>query len=419
MLRKLLGLKITRRRRLPPDLTYKQTRAVLEKESTATRTELARRQDVKPEILYYLAEDESAAVRQNIATNPLTPVQANQLLVDDSDDEVRSELARKIARMLPDLDTREQRQLRERTIDMLEQLAQDQLPRIRQIVAEEIKRSDSIPRRIVMRLAMDVELIVCAPVLEYSPLLNEDDLSEIIATTTVTRALTAIARRNTVSAPIADAIAATLDIPAVASLLANPNAQIREETLDRIIEHAEKVQEWHEPVIMRPSLSLRAMRRIAGFVASSLVDIMIRHHDLGTEAAKDLLSRVRRRLTRETGSDDDSRIADEVWRLNDDGALNDMSINDAIDTNRRAFVIHAVALLADTRPDLVSKMLDTQNGRVITALAWKAGLTMRTALRVQLELAHMPPLTVVNAKDGIDYPFAAPEMAEQLSYFGV
>ncbi len=419
MLKKLLGLKILRQRRLPPDLTYKQARAVLEKESTTTRTELARRQNVRPEILYYLAEDESTAVRQNIAANPLTPIQANELLVDDSDDEVRSELARKIARMLPDLDNLEQQQLRERTINMLEQLAQDQLPRIRQIVAEEIKLSETIPQRIVMRLAMDVEMTVCAPVLEYSPLLNDGDLSEIIATTTVTRALTAIARRNTVSAPISDAIAATLDIPAVASLLANPNAQIREETLDNIIEHAEKVQEWHEPVVMRPSLSLRAMRRIAGFVASSLVDIMIRRHDLDTEAANDLLSRVRRRLTKDTGSDDDSRIADEVWHLNDDGALNDVSINDAIDTNRRAFVVHAIALLADTAPDLVSKMLDTQNGRVITALAWKAGLSMRTALRVQLELAHMPPSTVVNAKDGIDYPFDAPEMAQQLSYFGV
>lgn len=419
MLKKLFGLKNLRRRLLPADLTYKQTRAVLENESTTTRTELARRQDVRPEILYYLAEDESTAVRQNIAANPLTPVQANELLVDDNDDEVRSELARKIARMLPDMDTAEQLQLRERTIDMLEQLAQDQLPRIRHIVAEEIKLSDSIPRRIVMRLAMDVETIVCVPVIEYSPLLNDDDLGEIIATTTVTQALTAVARRNTVSEPIADAIAATLDIPAVASLLANPNAQIREETLDSIIEHAEKVQEWHEPVIMRPSLSLRAMRRIAGFVASSLVDIMITRHDLGGEEAKDLLSRVRQRLTKETGSDGDSRIADEVWRLNDDGALNDVSINDAIDTNRRAFVVQAMALLADTAPDLVSKMLDTQNGRVITALAWKAGLSMRTALRVQLELAHMPPSTVVNAKDGIDYPFDAPEMAQQLSYFGV
>ena len=61
------------------------------------------------------------------------------------------------------------------------------------------------------------------------------DLKEIIAATTVTGALEAIAKISQLSGDVCEAIASTLEIPAVATLLANENAQIREETLDSII----------------------------------------------------------------------------------------------------------------------------------------------------------------------------------------
>ena len=38
------------------------------------------------------------------------------------------------------------------------------------------------------------------------------------------------------------ALSATFDVSAIAALLANPNAQIREEALDRIVESAEEIE---------------------------------------------------------------------------------------------------------------------------------------------------------------------------------
>ena len=154
----------------------------------------------------------------------------------------------------------------------MERLANDALPRVRAILAEEIKSARDVPAHIVKRLAHDVELIVSAPVLEYSPLLSDDDLIEIIAGARVEGKLAAIARRAIVGAGVSDAIVATLDVSAVAALLANPNAQIREDTLDRVLESAAEVEAWHLPVVLRADLSLRAVRRIAGFVASSLLE---------------------------------------------------------------------------------------------------------------------------------------------------
>lgn len=416
MLENLFAL-LTNSKRLPEELSYEQARDLLEEHTPTSRKKLAQRKDVKPEILYYLAGDDSAAVRLNVAANPATPFQAHEILVDDRDDDVRFEMARKISRLLPDLDQDEQSRLREATLHILEQLAQDQLPRVRQIVAEEIKHMDNLPHVIVKKLAMDLELIVCAPILEYSPLLNDDDLREIIATTKVEGAMTAISMRSSVSETVSDSIAATLDIPAVAALLANPNAQIREETLDHIIEHAATVNEWHEPIVMRPSLSVRTMRRIAGFVASSLVQTMIEHHSLGDKLGRELLKKVRKRIQKSPESDSEAETAAEAQKLFNSGLLNDAAITEAIDTSRTDFVIQATGLMAGIPKAAVVKMFEARNGRVITALAMKAGLGMRTALKLQRDCARVAPTDVVNAKDGIDFPFGVDEMERHLSYF--
>ena len=160
---------------------------------------------------------------------------------------------------------------RQLTLEVLDVLARDQLPRVRQIVAEEFKDCENVPLELVNLLARDDELIVCAPILEFSPLLTDDDLIEIIESSPVQGALGAISRRDGVHAPVVDAIVATADEAAVAALLSNRSAQIREETLDDIIDQAPTRPSWHEPLVERPNLLHRAVKRIAQFVTASLL----------------------------------------------------------------------------------------------------------------------------------------------------
>jgi uncharacterized protein (DUF2336 family) len=119
-------------------------------------------------------------------------------------------------------------------------------------LAEALKDVAEAPRHIIQRLARDVELVVCAPVLEFSPLLTDEDLLEVIESTGVAGAVSAISRRAGVSDAISDAIAHTRDEEAVAELLANPSAQIREETLDWIVDTSRDVESWHLPLVKRP-----------------------------------------------------------------------------------------------------------------------------------------------------------------------
>ncbi len=111
--------------------------------------------------------------------------------------------------------------------------------------------------------------MVAAPILEYSPLLSDADLMEIIACGQVQEVLTAIASRKPVSEQVSDRLVQSLDVPAVAALLVNPDAKIRKDTMDRIIEQAEEIDAWHLPLALRADLSARAIRRISGFVGAS------------------------------------------------------------------------------------------------------------------------------------------------------
>src|SRR6185295_19477726 len=135
------------------------------------------------------------------------------------------------------------------------------------------------------RLASDESLTVSVPLLQHSPVLTDDDLVGIVASTAVEERLQAIARRPTVSPRVADAVAATGSEGAVAALLGNTSAQIREETLDRLIEQAPARPSWHRPLVKRPALPARAMVRLATFVARSLVDELKRRADLDPATA--------------------------------------------------------------------------------------------------------------------------------------
>jgi len=417
---KLFTRKMNGKSGLPKTLDYEQARDFLSDSSDEIRTELARRDDIEPEILYYLASDDSSVVRREVAANAHTPRQADRLLTEDDNDGVRIELARKIGRILPDLDDENRSRVRELTIEVLETLAQDQLPRIRRIVAEEIKHATNVPHHVVTTLAQDVELIVAAPILEYSPLLNDDDLKEIIATSTVKGALEAIAKRASLSNSVADSIAATLDIPAVAALLANPSSQIREDTLDAIIENAEEIEDWHEPLALRPSLSIRAIRRIASFVGSSLVNIMIERNELPPQVGEEIQRKVRSRIEVEEVDEEPKRSAPPKYdfaKLHADGKIDDKFVCELIDQNRRPAVTEALAVLTGKKVEMVKNVLESRNGMAITALCWKAGLAMRTALRLQRDFAMLKPEQILNAKDGVDYPQSPEEMETQLTLF--
>lgn len=417
MLNKLFKRKENRAEELA---SYEEAKKALEAKQLDDKMILASGENTPQEVLYYLAEDENAEVRKKIAGNKNTPIQADKILSKDVDEDVKHELARKISRFFPTIPAVGAAEITDKALEMIEILANDQLPSVRQILAEELKSSETIPRNIAIKLATDQVLSVCAPILEYSPLLSDADLKEIIAATTVSGALEAIAKRNELSSDVCDAIASTLEIPAVATLLANENAQIREETLDNIITEAQQshIEVWHEPLATRPNLSMRAMKRIATFVASSLVDTMITQNHLEPEQGEELLVRVRERINEKEPEAADTRtIAEQAADLFERGVIDDEFVQNAIKNKQRELAIQSLALLSNIPDQSVRAILNKKKGSLVVSLAWKAELSMRTALKMQNDLANVARPDFVNARNGVDYPMSVDQMEYEIALY--
>ena len=93
-----------------------------------------------PELLYFLTNDCSAAVRASVAMNQATPPRVHQHLARDPDERVRLVLARKLATLTPGLPEPEQARLREHAWNSLALLVQDTAQQVRQAVAELVSR---------------------------------------------------------------------------------------------------------------------------------------------------------------------------------------------------------------------------------------------------------------------------------------
>src|SRR5579859_4404105 len=225
-------------KRVAPAIGYEESKRLVQSRDPADRRRVAENQHVKPEVLYFLATDPDPDVRLAIARNQATPIQADVLLSRDSEETVRADLAAKIARFAPDLRPDETDKLKAMTYQVLETLIQDQAVRVRRVVAETLKDMNTAPAGLIQRLARDPELAVAGPVLQYSPVLTDDDLLDIVRQLPIPGAAAAIARRRRLGPAVADEIGNGMDVDAITALLSNSSAQIREDTLDRLVERA-------------------------------------------------------------------------------------------------------------------------------------------------------------------------------------
>lgn len=408
-------------------ISYEEAREVAAADDSERRARLAERPDVQPEILYYLAEDASPEVRRRVARNTRTPPQADLLLAADADDEVRAGLAAKIARVAPGLGANEQDRLRRATYEALEMLARDQIPKVREILSEALKDVIDAPPELIRRLARDAEIAVAAPVLQYSPVLSDEDLLEIVASSPIPGALAAISKRAVVETRVADAIAATDDLDAIAVLLGNPSAQIREETLDRLADRAADIESWHRPLVERPHLSSKAAGKLARFVAANLLQSLAARQDLQPEAAAAVAAVVRKRLDEleapAPAKADARKAADETTalmraqQLKFQNKLDESTIDAALSGGDHAFVIAGLAVLAGLSFATVKKAAHTQSAKGMVAIAWKAGISMGLCQQLQARLLRLPLNRVLGSRDG-SYPLTVDEMEWQLEFLG-
>jgi uncharacterized protein (DUF2336 family) len=332
------------------------------------------------------------------------------------DFDIRLQLGRRIARMLPELAHAQHEQLLNHTASVIRTIAQDQSERVRMMLAEELAEQPDAPYDVVQLLAHDTSARVASPILEYSTLLGDRELMEILSTCSMPSVAEAIAKRTQISASVSGAIVATNHPQAISLLLENKGAQIDGASMELIIDMAPKHEEWHGALVARPEITQKTIARLSGFIAQ---DILMKLEDSGKVSRwqkRDARVAVQHRLN--SWSEEQLRQAEmQVRQLHAAGKLDDELIDTAINTPNEAFVVAALSARARMTTAKVKKILRSESPSAMTALAWEAALPMRSAYALQLKIGRVHHTKLIHPRGGTDYPLAESEMETYLEIF--
>jgi uncharacterized protein (DUF2336 family) len=373
----------------------------------ATRVRLSAQSDTMPDVLHGFATDVSVMVRAALALNPSAPSETNAALAGDPDERVRALVARKLGLLLPSLSAGARDGLSRRTLEMLTALAEDETVRVRAVIADAVKDMPETPRAIILRLAYDAEMTVCEPVIRFSPLLTSADLVALVVAAPSAGTGVAVARRAALDTAVTNAVASKGTDDAVLALLMNGSAQIREATLDGLVDRSVDHPAWHDPLVRRPALSDRSIKTLSWIVADHLLEVLAARSGLDPVLAADLRARVSSRLQRGPEVEEPSARADKPAEADLLAAVRE---GDA----RKAAVMLAAA--ADVPLRAVRHAAALRSAKGLVSLTWKAGFSMRTGHAMQVLLAGLSPGTALKPGPGNTFPLSPREMLWQVEF---
>ncbi len=385
------------------------------------RLKVAKDKNTQPELLYYLAQnDPEPAVRQAVAKNKSTPVHASSVLAKDANEDVRLALANRLMKLLPNLSQDKQSQLYSFAIQALGTLAIDEVLKIRIALSSTLKDHAHAPPKVVGQLARDIEREVSEPVLRFCAALSDEDLLDILKTHPAAWAVQAIAGRHNISEEISQGVIEREDIPAGLILMDNKSAKISVATMASIVEKSKTQTEWQKPIAIRRNLPANLALELIQFVDAKVRDLLMQRTDYDTKTMGEIAAVVRRRLDFMDESDlKKVSPEDRVRQMIKEKTLNETSVLDALAVQDKDLALTCVAALAKVPVAVVEKIMALNTPKPVIALSWKAGLSMRTALKLQQELAHVPHNELIYPRGGTDYPLEKGEINWQLEFFGI
>lgn len=398
---------------------YEVEKGIAQSNNVRKRLALAKDPNTHQEILFYLAkEDPDAAVRLAVARNMSTPVQASPLLANDGHEDVRMALARRLVILLPELTKETHSQLYAFAVQALGTLALDEVLKIRTALSSALKDHAMAPPGVVGQLAKDMEREVSEPVLRYCVVLSDEVLLDILKSHPASWAVQAIAGRAAVSELVSQAVIDADDGPAGKILLKNKGSQIGENLLQDIVQKSRAYSDWQVPIAMRPLLPKAVARALAEFADASVRDLLLQRPDFDQETIDQIAGVMKRRLEFAQEIIPGETVTDRVARMEKKKQLTEEAVSDALGMRDKEFVTEAIARLARATPETVEGVFRMRKARPVVALCWKAGLSMRLALRLQQEVALVPPKDLMYPRDGTDYPMTDEELRWQLEFLG-
>jgi len=265
----------------------------------------------------------------------------------------------------------------------------DASPLVRQAMAEVFARSADAPAAIVQALSLD-QPSVALPVLEFSPLLIDADLVDIVATGDDAMQC-AIARRINLPASVCAAIAEVGTAAAALEVIENPHAALAPFSWDRIVERHGHLAAIRESMLVLEDLPAATRMALVAKLSDTLAQFVVARNWLSADRAERIATEARDRSTVNIAAGsrgDDMRGL--IRHLRTTGQLSAGLILRALLSANLELFETALAELSDLPQARVAALLNDRGGASLQALLKRAGLPETTfaAFRVALEVCQ-------------------------------
>ncbi len=309
-------------------------------------------------------------------------------LVKSTKDEDRATAAHKICRMIDRTPlSREERQSAE---EIMKIMANDAADLVRRALAVTLKNSPHLPHDIAKKLASDIESIAI-PVITASPVLDDDDLIEIIRSGAAVRQV-AVASRKTVSARVVNVIASEAREPAVVAAARNEAADFDEGAYNAALKRFGESAKLTNSLIDRKTLPVNVTEKLVSLITDEALGRLIKKHELPPQLAVELAEGARERATidlvDQAGQAVDMRRFVQQLHLN--GRLSPSIILRGLCMGHMRFVEWAIAELAAVPHSRTWLMVHDAGPLGLRAIYERAGLPQRlySAFRMGITLYH-------------------------------
>lgn len=308
-------------------------------------------------------------------------------LKNDKSPAVRGQIAKKFGGQFDHLARSPHRDLASAVLNML---VKDVSVEVRTNLAREISSSENLPAKAVSALARD-DINVAMPILRNSPLLQDEELMEIVRTQSMQYAL-AIAGREHVSEALTDTLIDTGHRDVVLTVTGNAGAEISQQAMQRVIdEHSDDI-EIQDRMVRRPALPFDITEQLIGIISDKIEWELTETRKMPLAEADRIMKAVRDSVgVSLTAKDSDQpRQMQAIRRMVQAGEFERIDAVKALrDGDIQLFEI-AMAVFAKIDLKTVRKLLYSDDRRRMAALcaAGEFSPPHYLTIRMALELAH-------------------------------
>lgn len=298
-----------------------------------------------------------------------------QRLLRSESEEERAIEAHKLCRSMERSELDEQGRIAARKIIHI--LSVDTAELVRRALAVTLRSSDLLPPEVARRLVMDIDSIAL-PVIQNSPVFNDDDLIDIIRSGSPIRQM-AVASRATVSRDVAETIAIEAVVDAVRRLAANDNADFSERAMNVAMDRFGTDNDMVAAMSLRQVLPPAIVERLLDVASEAVRDHLVHRHAVPASLAVRLSDFARERATMDLI--DEAMLAQDlpgfVARLHGRKSLTASLLLRAVARGQMGMFEHALAQLAHVPHHRAWLMVHDAGTLGLRAIYDRAGLPPR------------------------------------------